>query len=95
MTSRIDYTYDEVGNRVGRASSLSPYNLPSAVSTSFYNVANQQLSFGPYTMLYDANGNLTNLLFSGSSPYTHSLLWSARNQLTNERLGVRTTRGQV
>jgi len=83
VTNRIDYSYDEAGNRVGRASSLSPYNLPSAVSTSFYNEANQQLVFGPYTMLYDANGNLTNLLFSGSSPYTNSLLWSARNQLTN------------
>ncbi|HUI08041.1 MAG TPA: hypothetical protein VL486_13665, partial [Verrucomicrobiae bacterium] len=63
VTNRIDYSYDEAGNRVGRASSLSPYNLPSAVSTSFYNEANQQLVFGPYTMLYDANGNLTNLLF--------------------------------
>jgi RHS repeat-associated protein len=42
--------------------------------------ANQQLTFGSYNILYDANGNVTNIV-SGTT--TNKLLWSSRNQLTN------------
>ncbi|MCX7916192.1 MAG: hypothetical protein N3A53_07815, partial [Verrucomicrobiae bacterium] len=51
-----------------------------AVTTSSYNAANQQLVFGPYRMLYDANGNVTNII---TGLTTNRLFWSARNQLTN------------
>jgi RHS repeat-associated protein len=80
VTNKIDYAYDATGNRVGQASLLAVYNLPSAVSTGTYNAANQQLTFGSYTMLYDANGNVTNII-SGTT--TNRLLWNSRNQLTN------------
>jgi YD repeat-containing protein len=55
-------------------------NLPAAVTNSSYNSANQQLTFGAYAMLYDAAGNITNIV-NGTT--TNRLSWSARNQLTN------------
>jgi RHS repeat-associated protein len=79
-TNKIDYSYDDTGNRVAQASLLANYLLPGAVTNSTYNQANQQLTFGSYTILYDADGNVTNIV-SGST--TNKLLWSARNQLTN------------
>ncbi len=90
VTNRIDYTYDAAGNRVGQASSLSTYNLPSAITNSSYNAANQQLAFGSYRMLYDSNGNVTNIV-SGTA--TNKLLWSSRNQLTNMLGAVTATFG--
>ena len=79
VTNRIDYGYDDVGNRVAQASKLANYLLPAAVTNSSYNFANQQLTFGTYTMQYDANGNVTNII-SGAT--TNKLFWSSRNQLT-------------
>jgi len=79
-TNKIDYAYDQVGSRVAQASLLAVYNLPAAVSGASYNAANQQLVFGSYSMLYDASGNVTNILNGGSS---QNLLWNNRNQLTN------------
>ena len=43
-------------------SALSTWSFPPKASTSSYNAANQQLVFGPRQMLYDANGNVTNLV---------------------------------
>jgi RHS repeat-associated protein len=80
VTNRIDYAYDQTGNRVAQSSALATYPLPLAVTNSSYNAANQQLVFGSYQMLYDAAGNVTNIV-SGTT--TNRLLWSARNQLTN------------
>jgi RHS repeat-associated protein len=80
VTNKIDYAYDEVGNRISQISPLATYLLPAPVSASQYNAANQQLAFGGYTMLYDSNGNVTNILNGGSS---QNLLWNSRNQLTN------------
>jgi RHS repeat-associated protein len=54
--------------------------LDGQTGYSTYNAANQQLVFGSYRMLYDAAGNVTNIV-SGTT--TNRLLWSARNQLTN------------
>jgi RHS repeat-associated protein len=80
VTNKIDYAYDETGNRVSQLSALAAYLLPTAVSTGTYNFANQQLTFGSYNILYDSDGNVTNII-SGTT--TNRLLWSARNQLTN------------
>lgn len=80
VTNQIDYAYDDAGNRVGQASSLSTYLLPLAVTNSTDDAANQQLTFGSYTIHYDASGNVTNIV-SGST--TNRLVWNARNQLTN------------
>jgi RHS repeat-associated protein len=80
ITNRIDYSYDLAGRRRMQVSSLSAYNLPSAVSTSQYNAANQQLVFGSYRLLYDASGNVTNIV---NGAVTNNLGWNARNQLAN------------
>jgi RHS repeat-associated protein len=80
VTNKIDYSYDSTGNRVAQASPLAVYNLPAAVASATYNAANQQLTFGSYSILYDAAGNVTNIV-SGTT--TNRLLWSSRNQLTN------------
>jgi RHS repeat-associated protein len=80
VTNQISYVYDQVGNRARRASTLGTYNLPSAVPTASYNAANQQLTYGTYTMFYDANGNVTNIANSADGA-TRSLVWNARNQL--------------
>ncbi|WP_338525221.1 RHS repeat-associated core domain-containing protein [Pseudomonas batumici] len=49
--------------------------LPSAVSTTSYNAANQLTAWGGATLLYDANGNLTS---DGSNTYT----WDSRQRLS-------------
>jgi RHS repeat-associated protein len=85
VTNQIAYRYDQVGNRVAQSSQLSVFSLPSLVSTSSYNAANQQLVFGSYNLLYDAAGNVTNIV-SGTS--TNRLYWNARNQLTNVAAAV-------
>ena len=75
----MSFAYDDLGNRVAQASKLAKYLFPAAVTNSSYNAANQQLTFGKYTMQYDTNGNVTNII-SGAT--TNKLLWSSRNQLT-------------
>jgi RHS repeat-associated protein len=82
LDHRIEYTYDALGNVASRSRVLGYSVLPSAVSTGTYNAANQQLTFGTYAMLYDTNGNLTNIANSADSS-VRMLAWSARNQLTN------------
>ena len=79
-TNSIAYTYDSTGNRVSQGGGFSVYNLPSAVNASSYDAANHQLTFGSYNMLYDLDGNVTNII---NGAITNGLLWSARNQLTN------------
>jgi RHS repeat-associated protein len=79
-TNALGYTYDQVGNRCSQVSALSIYNLPSAISHSTYDAANHQLTFGSYNLLYDLDGNVTNI---ANGAITNELLWSARNQLTN------------
>ncbi len=80
VTNRINYSYDATGHRTTRSSSLVAYNLPNAVTNSFYDAANQQVVFGSYNVLYDSNGNVTNI---SNNTATNSLAWNARNQLTN------------
>ncbi|HXI83407.1 MAG TPA: RHS repeat-associated core domain-containing protein, partial [Verrucomicrobiae bacterium] len=84
-TNRVDYAYDQNGNRRARASALSVYILPAAVTNSSYDFANRQLTFSSYALQYDADGNLTNLI-NGAT--TNNLMWNARGQLTNITGGV-------
>ncbi len=89
-TNYIAYGYDSAGNRASQASALSAYFLPSAISNSNYDAANHQLAFGSYNILYDLDGNVTNVI-NGTT--TNTLLWSARNQLTNMLGAVTATFG--
>lgn len=83
VTNQIAYTYDQTGSRVAQASlpvGFSVYNLPSSITNSTYNAANQQFAFGSYSILYDADGNVTNII---NGTVTNKLVWSPRNQLSN------------
>lgn len=79
-TNHIDYAYWNDGNRAFQESTLAAYLLPLAVASASYNAANQQLTFGDYTIRYDLNGNVTNIV-NGTT--TNFFNWGARNQLTN------------
>ncbi len=58
--------------------SFARTGVPQALSTATYDAANQQLTLGNASMMYDADGNLTTLTDpSGTTTYT----WNARNQL--------------
>jgi YD repeat-containing protein len=54
----LTYAYDTSGNRLQVGGTWARTDLPDAVSAASYNVANQQLTFGPDTMTFDNNGNL-------------------------------------
>jgi RHS repeat-associated protein len=71
----LTYEYDAIGRRVKTGGSLAQTGLPSALTTTAYNNANHQTTFGSNTLTYDLNGNLTG---DGTKTYT----WNARNQLT-------------
>jgi RHS repeat-associated protein len=75
----LTYTYDTAGNRRQVGGSWARTNLPDAVSTTSYNAGNRQLTFGPNTMTYDNNGNLSTRTDGGG---TTTLTWDARDRLT-------------
>lgn len=64
-------------NPVSQNSALAIYNLPSAVSTGTYNSASRQLTFGSFSILYNSNGKVTNIV-TGTT--TNRLLWSPRSE---------------
>jgi RHS repeat-associated protein len=68
------YEYDSLGRRVKTGGSFARTALPQTITTTSYNAANHQTSFGGQTLTYDLNGNLTS---DGVNTYT----WNARNQL--------------
>jgi len=70
----LEYSYDADGHVIGKSGSLARTNLPSTVTGNSFNAANAMTAFGPQTLSYDANGNLTN---DGTNTYT----WDARNHL--------------
>jgi RHS repeat-associated protein len=71
--------YDKAGNRTKIAGSFARTGIPQSVSSTNYNAANHQTTFGNKTLTYDNNGNLTSIVdASGTTLYT----WNARNQLT-------------
>jgi RHS repeat-associated protein len=74
----LTYEYDKAGNRTKTGGSFARTGIPQAVSSTAYNAANQQTTFGDKTLIYDNNGNLTSIVdVNGTTLYT----WNARNQL--------------
>ncbi len=76
----LTYTYEPAGNRIKIGGTFARTNLPPALSTTNYNVNNQQTTFGTSTETFDLNGNLATFTdVSGTTTFT----WNARNQLTS------------
>ncbi len=74
----LQYTYDATGSRIATGGSWARTGLPDSISPTSYDTANQQLTFGPVTQTFDANGNLlTQTDPSGTTTYA----WDARNRL--------------
>ena len=78
----LTYQNDAAGNRtkVTRANAAASL-IPTAVSNTAYDAANEQIQFNNPTpnVVYDSNGNLASFTdASGTTTYT----WNARNQLT-------------
>ncbi len=74
----LTYGYDANGNRIATGGSWAQTRIPGGVLTSNYDPANEQLTFGPVTQTFDANGNLlTQTDAIGTTSYT----WNARNRL--------------
>jgi RHS repeat-associated protein len=79
VLGNLTYEYDKAGNRTKVGGTWARTGLPEVISTTNYNAANRQLTFGNKTLTYDDNGNLTSIIdTSGTTLYT----WNARNQLT-------------
>jgi RHS repeat-associated protein len=72
----LTYSYDLAGRRVTMGGSFAAVNLPSAISTTGYDAANELTAWGTATPTYDSNGNTT-------SDGTNSYVWNARNQLAS------------
>jgi RHS repeat-associated protein len=70
----LTYSYDLAGRRISTGGSFARTGLPGALTSASYNVSNQVAQFGPSSLVYDANGNLT-------SDSVNTYTWNARNQL--------------
>ncbi len=57
----LTYRYDAGGNRTAIGGSRGRTLLPGPAAAATYDAAHQQLTFGGWTMSYDANGNLVSL----------------------------------
>jgi YD repeat-containing protein len=78
LVENSKYDYDKAGNRTNVGGSWPRTDVPQAVSTTAYNAANHQTTFGNKTMTFDNNGNLQTITDpSGTTTYA----WNARNQL--------------
>ena len=81
----VAYEYDKNGNRTKTGGSIARTGLPQTISSTAYNAANHQTTFGDKTLTYDNNGNLQTIIDStGTTTYT----WHASNQLTGITLGT-------
>jgi RHS repeat-associated protein len=72
----LTYSYDLSGRRTSMGGTYAATNLPSTVSTTSYDAANELTGWGTATLTYDSNGNMT-------SDGTNSYVWSARNELAS------------
>jgi RHS repeat-associated protein len=78
LLGNLTYEYDKNGNRTKIGGSFARTGLPQSITSSAYNAANHQTTFGDKTLTYDNNGNLQTITDSnGTTTYT----WNARNQL--------------
>jgi YD repeat-containing protein len=74
----LTYDYDKAGSRTRIGGTWARTGVPQAISSTPYNAANHQTTFGDKTLTYDNNGNLQTITEpSGTTTYT----WNARNQL--------------
>jgi RHS repeat-associated protein len=74
----LTYEYDKASNRTKIGGSFARTGIPQAISSTVYNAANHQTTFGGSTLTYDNNGNLQTITdANGTTTYT----WNARNQL--------------
>ena len=74
----LTYEYDKAGNRTKIGGSWARTGMPEPITTTSYDAANRQLTFGDKTLTYDDNGNLQSITDSnGATLYS----WNARNQL--------------
>src|SRR5262249_35786908 len=74
----LTYEYDPAGRRASLGGSLARMRLPEAVLTSSYDDANQQLTFGNYSLTYDGNGSATSI--AGPDGLA-TLSWDVRDRL--------------
>jgi RHS repeat-associated protein len=79
IIGNITYEHDKDGKRTKTGGSYGRTGIPQAVSSTTYNVNNQQTVFGNKTHTYDNNGNLLSATDSGG---TTNYTWNARNLLT-------------
>jgi YD repeat-containing protein len=75
----LTYEYDKAGNRTKIGGLFARTGIPQAISTTAYNAANHQTTFGDKTLTYDNNANLQTITDSSG---TTTYMWNARNQLT-------------
>jgi RHS repeat-associated protein len=74
----LTYEYDKNGNRIKTGGSFARTGIPSQVSSTAYDAANEQTTFADKTLTYDNNGNVQTVTdVGGTTTYT----WNARNQL--------------
>ena len=79
VLGNLTHEYDKAGNRTKIGGSFARTGHPQAITSTAYNAANHQTTFGEKTLAYDNNGNLTSITnASGTTLYT----WNTRNQLT-------------
>src|SRR5207249_9522010 len=77
LLGNLTYEYDKAGNRTKTGGSFARTGIPEAITSTNYNAANQQTTFGDKTLQYDDDGNLQSITDSnGTTLYT----WNARNQ---------------
>ena len=78
VLGNLTYEYDKNGNRTKIGGSFARTGIAQAVSSTAYNAANHQTTFGNSALTYDSNRNLQTITDpSGTTTYT----WNARNQL--------------
>ncbi len=78
VLGNLTYEYDKNGSRIKIGGSFARTGIPQPISSTAYNAANHQTTFGDKTLTYDNNGNLQTITdASGTTTYT----WNARNQL--------------
>jgi RHS repeat-associated protein len=76
MLGDLTYTYDLAGHRTSVGGTWARTGLPTAVTSTTYDAANQIITFGGNPFTYDANGNLT-------SDGVRTFTWNARNELVS------------
>ncbi len=74
----LTYQYDKNGSRTKIGGTFARTGIPQPISSTAYNAANHQTTFGDKTLTYDNNGNVQTITDSGG---TTTYTWNARNQL--------------